>query len=541
MAIDIFKLPKGREELSLVIQRHVLREEDRLSYRRIQWIVAIAYLNGARRFDIWNPTTGQLRWSYTDEEGNLEYQSGSLLSAISKISGRLESFDLSPLIQQTGSSLPGIRERASAQIISDNVISLQQLDKVKRQFAHIFTTLGSCGITGHITDHPTIGITADLEVIHPVELMPFPSVGNDMTGVRGLLRQRWVSFETLKSLYPGRKWNEQLMDIAQIQAGAVMSPPGDSVMLDAPALIHRDGDNPGPGAARSKDTMQIVKVRELWIEGVRETCARFIVSTGRFIITDQDLSDQEIYCPIGFSSFMETGTFHGAGVFDLMFPITREHERLLKSLFNNIRDTDRYGILVLPSGQINKNELLQDVGVGLRVMFWEPDAVAEGFTPFPIQPFNLKDIPGRVAVLAQQEAERINPLRDLLEEKGRVDSAQGLAIIDEVISQAITQPTNGIQIAFGTAYRGIVQKASSMLVSSPRPLLVTRLHRDLAGVVINPKDNTVDFTVNPLPNVGRLLFRVKEVNPRSRVARKAEALELHRDFIIPQNGDIDSF
>jgi len=152
VALDTIKLPKNKHDLARVIDEHADREESRLSYRRVMWLLAWHYLCGARRFDIFDPHTGALSPHYLDEEGNMEFQSQEMLSSIDKVSARLASLDLRPKVMRQGISLNSIKERSLAQIVMDHVVSSDQLDKVKTQFSHIFTTLGSCGIAGHVID-----------------------------------------------------------------------------------------------------------------------------------------------------------------------------------------------------------------------------------------------------------------------------------------------------------------------------------------------------------------------------------------------------
>ena len=77
-----FKLPKKKIDICHVIRDHAEKEISRLSYRRITWLLTYYYLNGMRRFDVFDPATGHLSPHYLDEEGNLEFQSQEMLSAI---------------------------------------------------------------------------------------------------------------------------------------------------------------------------------------------------------------------------------------------------------------------------------------------------------------------------------------------------------------------------------------------------------------------------------------------------------------------------
>ena len=531
------KLTKNPKALAETIATHVNREESRLSYRRATWLVAAHYLAGVRQFDQFDPDSGHVRWSWTTQTGELEFQSTELLSHIDRIQGRLMSSDFRPLVQRIGNSLPALRERAIAQVIADSMVGEQQLEDAKRDFGYIFTALGSCGITGHVVDHPTIGLTSDLEVVHPTELFPFPSIGYDHTKVMGLLRQRWVPLSWLQDRYGGKiKKNLKDMDWMTIQSGERLDPE----MNESAPYAHSFRLNWGHGAGvpdGQPDEMDVVKVRELWLYGHKQTVSRHIITSGQYTIEDLDLSGLEVYCPIGFARFMDNGTWHGAGAFDLLFPLVREAEKMIKQLFFNTRDMDRYGVLVMPQGSFNANSMLRDIGRGLRVCPWEPDPISESFRPFSIPPFNSGDIPGRTAAFAQDQIDRVNPIRDLIQEKGRVDSAVGLSFLDEQINRAMTSPTQGIQKAFGDMYRSLVANASRTIAMSPRAIPVQRLTVDLAGAVIDPVTLEVSFEKNPLPNVSRLSFGIRQRNPRSEVARKQEALQLQQQMQI----DPDTF
>ena len=536
MANDPIKLTKDPLALARIIDNHCERETNRLAYRRATWLVALYYLMGARQFDVFDPESGTVRYSYLDEQDRLDFQSSELLSAVDKISGRLSSLDFRPLVMRVGSSLSSIRQRSIAQIMLDQVVSEHQLNRVVPQFNHIFALLGSCGITGHMVNHPTVGLTADLEVVHPMELFPFPSLTADYTKQRGLLRQRVVSMDFLKTAFGSKvARNKERMEFYTIKPGETFEQQNANEYTLGSQVVY--SDQKVVGHDQEAESMQVVRVRELWLMGPRDTVSRYVVTSGEYVIHDEDLEGREVYCPIGFARFMENGSFHGAGVFDLLFPLCREAERLQKSLFNNIRDIDKYGVLVLPHGSFNANTMLRDVGQGLRVFPWEPDPISEGFRPFNITPYNSGDVPGRVSAFAIQQIDRLNPIRDLIAEKGRVDSAMGLQFLDEQVNRAMNTPTAGVQQAWGDCYRAVLAGTVREVVFSPKTFTVDQLTLDLAGVVVDPETMAVSFEQNPLPSLSQLSFKIKDINPRSKVARKQEALQLQQQFQI----DADTF
>jgi hypothetical protein len=526
MASDAYTLPTDKRILGRIIDQHVERELTKLTYRRTLWILAWYYLNGFRRFDVFDPRTARVVPYYLDEEGNMEFQSTELLSIVDKTTARLNMMDLRPKALRQGYSLAGLRERSVAQLVADAVVSDQQLEKVKREFNYLFALLGSAGITGHIVDHPTIGLTSDLEVVHPKELMPFPSLGMDHTKVRGLIRQRVVPMTFLQERFGKAKLekHKERMDAWSWEWGHDMEEPADS---PGNGYILNSASTGALNGVPDGNEMEVVKVRELWMDGPRGTVSRYIVSSGDVVLEDRDLSEVETYCPIGFARFMDNGTFHGAGLFDLMFGIVREMERLMKSLFNNVRDIDKYGVLVMPQGTMNERAVMRDIGKGLRYVSYSKDALlGDDFRPMVIQPFNAGDVPGKVAQFAKSVSDSLSPVQDLLAEKGRVDSASGLQFLDEQISKAMTNPTSGVQAAFGGMYKSLVANASREMLLSDRALPVNRLTLDLAGAVIDPEEGTVNFKKNPIPNFSQISFTVRDTTPKSEVVRKQEAMGL---------------
>lgn len=539
MAVDAIQLPKNKAAIARILARHSEREDGRLAYRRTIWLLAWYYLNGFRRFDVFDPASGSLSPHYLDEEGNFEFQSQTLLYMINQVAGRLMNMDARGKVTSPDTNITGARNASIAQIFVDGLVRDDHLRVAQEQFGYLFACLGSCGIQGHLVDHPTIGLTSDIEVIHPRELYPFPSLGQDHTRARGLMRERMVPVSFLSDKF-GRRIRDNMDDMEwyETEAGQPWMDDDETHIENVAYSASRRGGGGSSYGIVDGEHVPLVRIRELWMDGPGGTCSRYIIASGEYVIEDRDFSGQEVYCPVGVSRFFNNGTWHGAGMFDVLFSIHREMERLMRSLFNNIRDLDRYGVLVIPQGQMSEKMMLREVGRGLRVLPWDPDPVAEGFRPFAIQPYNAGDIPGRTAQFAREVMDSINPVRDLIEEKGRIDSGTGLQALDEQIQRALTSPTMGVVSAFGATYRALVGTASRHLAGNPRSFPVYNYSLDLAGAVIDQQDGTVSFEQNPLPRIGNLQFTVRQVSPRSEVARKQESLDLLERGVIP---DPDAF
>lgn len=523
-------LPTTDMATARMLRRHCERMDIIMAAKRTVWLLAWYYLNGYRRFNVYDPENGRLAAHQLDEEGNMEFQSQELLAYINQVAGRIQGMDLRPQVDATSHTLGALRNRALNQIILDGTVSEHEIERAKEEYSFLFSCLGFAGIMCHLEDHPTIGLTAGLEVIHPRELYPFPVVEQDISKCRGIVRQRMVSLDYLREVYGPKvlrnideiEWFSQLPEDPWMETygkqGTTPWTRREKIWPDSSG--YNASEKAGDGIIRT------VKVRELWVTDPGGRCQQYVVGSGNFLFDKQDLSDKEVYCPIGWSRFLNNGTFHGAGMFELMFSQHRQLELMAKSLFDNIRDIDRYGVVVLPQGQMNQNQLLRDVGRGLRVLWWDPDVAAEGFRPFNIQPFNAGDAPGKVAAFAREGLQLINPIRDLASEKGRADSAEALQFLNENLTQNLAVPSQGAVRAWSDAYRSLAQKISFDLLTTERAMPVSNLTLDLAGAVIDLKEDKVHFANNPIPTVSRLRFTVRSMSPRSELARKQEIMSL---------------
>lgn len=527
-------LPESNVGLARMLRRHCDRMDVTLTPKRTLWLLAWYYLNGYRHFDQYDPASGKLTAFHLDEEGNMEYQSQEMLAYINQVAGRIQGMDLRPKVDAVASTLGSIRQRALNQIVLDGAVPTNIVDRAKEEWAWLFCTLGFAGIQGHLDDHPTIGLITSLEVIHPKELYPFPVVEQDPSKCRGLIRQRQVPLDTLVEIYgPKVKRNLEKMEwFSNLAEDPYLENADDVSGSTSWAATQKvwPSSSGGPDAEKEGEgTVRTVLVRELWLYGPGETVAEYAIASGDYVLDRQDLRDKEVYCPIGWARFMNDGSWHGAGLFEIMFSQHRQLELMMGSLFDNVQNIDKYGVVVLPQGQMNQNQVLKDVGDGLRAMFWDPDYAQEGFKPFAISPFNSGDAPGKVAAFAREGLQLLNPIRDLAQEKGRVDSAEGLQFLNEAMTQNLAIPTQGAVQAWATCWRSVAQKISFDLMSSDRAVPVTNLTLDLAGAIID--GDKVSFDVNPVPTVRNMRFTVQAVSPKSDLARKQEILGLWKDGI----------
>ncbi len=519
-------LPKNKDALVQTINNHFDREFQRMQTNLTMMRVIWHYLAGARNFKVIDLQNGMVKADIYDDEGKIDFQSSDLLRAIDKVVGYMKSYDLSNKVTGEGHSLSAIKDSAVGQAISDAAFSTADIERANDEFLNIYAAYGSCGIMAHVDSNPAsgLGLTADIEVVHPSELVPFPSPGMDLSKVTGIGRQYFVPLEVLVAKL-GSKVNGWVKDMYAFRVE-----PGEDVKAlhsgEQGAWWTSESLTASAGAPATSETSVVyVRLRELWLDGPRGTCSRKICVSGDKLIQDLNFEDIVAYRPVGFARFINNGTFHGAGMFHVLFGVARNLERLNKSVFQQVTDMEQFGCLVLPQGGFNVNATLKTIGKGLKVLPWEPDPMDGGQKPFMIQPVNVGDSNTRTAVYAQQYFNSINPIVDIIKEKGRVDSGSGLSFLQEQVDRAMTNPTWGVIKAYGEMYKSALAAASKVLVEQPGSLPVTRLTLELAGAKIDWETNTVMFPQNPLPSIARLVCRPKLAQQRSRAQRKAESIE----------------
>jgi hypothetical protein len=503
----------------------ILNQIEREKTYRSMWMantkLALYYMAGYRRFSVFRPDDGHVEPHFLDENGDLEYQSQDILFETQKIMGNLNSINVRPVVGRKASTLDVIRQRGVAQTILDAVTDEDSLDEIQKEFNWKLVCLGMAGLHGHVDDHPTVGLTSEIEVVDPVELMPFPSVGFNLSAQRGLIRYRMVSGDWLRQVFGNRMVNRAKKEGATwytIEQGDVM---------DTPESYEQGGHATHPSFNRSgrgtgTDTsMEVFEIAELWVDGPFGLVSEYCVISGKFEFQYEDFDGFEIYRPIEYSRFYENGTFHGAGHFHVRFGSHRAAERLKKTVFNNMRERDKYPLLVLPQGQF-KEGMFNEVG-GLKYIKWMSDGMVEDGRPFLIPLPNEGDAPARVAQYADSLGQRLDPLPEI--DKGRVESFNAVQMLEEDRKKHLTLPQQSSIQAFSKVHRTILQQSVAQIQSKNVKLPIEHLTLDLAGVIIND-DETVSFNQNPVPDIRRLKISIVDKNPKSRMAKMSEAMQM---------------
>lgn len=545
-------LPKKDEDICRMIDDHVAIEESKLQVRKIRWELAAAYAQGHRVFQFrgGGAIPRGLGAFHFNDDGKMPLQNSSLLKKANEFQGHLQSLDMRPTALREEVSLSGIRERGIAQVLANSALSVEQIEGAWSRFTWMFTWLGSCGIQGDVIDYPNVGLTSEISVIPPWEIFPFPSLNNDLEQVRGFVRQRLVPVDHLKdpSVY-GKRFGSMMGKMSgHIFSRKVGSATDTSEVRESPTPRTFGQTNQMSSNRRSSGSKAQYKVamhRELFLFGPRGTLQRMVSCVGNALLVDETYDSIQTYVPIAYERFMETGDFRGAGMFDLLFSLESQFEKLVESLVVNTRDQERYPVTVIPAGVMNEKSVFKDDGNRLRFVTVTPEesfGTNKDFRPITVSPHNSGDVPGRTAAFLREVIQENSPVRDLLKEKGRIDSLPALQFFDEREKRSVNTPVANSMRAWSTIYKYCVSQTANHLVRTPRALPLSDITVDLAGVVIDFDKGSVSFTENPLPDLSRIRFIPRSRGLKSEAVRKGEAVEmlkLQRE--INDMGDWDGF
>jgi hypothetical protein len=532
MLMDTVTLPKKDKDVVRVLENHVRREEERMTARRTRWLLAYLYTQGYRSFSFYDESRARVGTMRLKQDGTFPLQTSDYVAALNRAQAYLGSMDFSPLVRRQGNSLSSIRQKAMAQVVADAIVDQDELDRLQPMLCHVLAQYGSAGLQGKTVTVPTIGLHAQMEVVNPQEVFPFPSEGWDYTKCTGRIRSRLVSMDALKKAYgKGLDSAKEQMLTFDRQVGEPVDDLESPIYSDTAI---RTGTTAPSGAADSYD-YTLVKVRELYIVGERNRLIEYIAFSGEKLLQRERFDEVEAYCPLGWARYIDGGSFYGLGMFDMLFSILREKERLIEDMIQNTKDMERYPVTVLPHGVVNERVAFEEKGRKMRYMMVRPEASYDGtppIRPITISPHNVGgDLPGRTAAFLQEMVEQVNPLRDIIKEKGRVDSFSGLQFLSEQDEKSVSHPVAQLNRMFGDVYRYATAAGIRMMMETQQKIPLSRLDLGLLGAVVDWEQGTVSLSKNVIPDLSRLSFGVRST-PKSEVLMKAEAISfLEKGFI----------
>lgn len=558
----MIQLPENKEDLAVVLGQLGTAGDNAASPYRVQWLVNYYWLQGVRDFSL-DYSTGQVGvhlYNQRTESGQLDFRFEDILNKKQIEEGRLAQMDIRPSSTRRGFGLSALRDSASSVVILEALTSETDYDSLEAEVNNLLTIYGTAGIAAwergskapgvppdptaraHQTEGGSIEMEAAeegggtetargtqlprppqvlLEAIPCWQLTSIPAKITAQAELEGVRRKRWVPLDWLKQ-------HKQLdLSVTDEKLGVTEGPygckPGGGVASSGSAISEsawqafQAAGKPAPDRPKTKAdiTTKYVCLEEFFmLADQKDQLSRWIVKVGKHIALTVSYDKVE-YMPIGIARYLDTGGFFGRSLVELLQPTNAEHEQMLQSLFENVKDMDAYGMLFVPQHLgVSKNDILKK-GPKRKVVFFDPDYTVPESKPYAIQPATTTDFPGKVAAMCGNLSDRLLNQSELLrgEAPGRVDSASGLGFLHETSSIPLTVPAGSLARAYTQVYKAILGAAPRLLQKHTNlPLL--KLDDSLLGLVVNPTTGMVTLNPSNFPTPASVRLGIKDQFPK---------------------------
>jgi len=548
--MSFMKLPKDGDTLREVLWRMM---EDSKRYRipfAIEWYVSYHYLRGARFFESVDYKSGSVTAFYEDTFGHLPFRYEDILRRYADEVGRLMRLDLWPSVERGGMGLMTARNAAVAHVLLDNAARALPLDSIKLEVCQtlpMYGTVGGCvwevgegrekGQTSHVID-----------VVPPWELLPLPANPMSDSAVRGMVRQRWVSYDWLKDgisvgdkkfTLPGVQ-DSDLMAVEVTPEYVTMD--GSPVAPIAPnpiaASITRSLSMHGGTSPKSPNKTETahVQLSEIWVPSETRRLARYIVMAGKCLIVDVDFDGKDRpkegpkpVMPISKTVYTGGLGFYGRSFVGPLVTLNAEVESMFMALFRNVQDLDQFGYLFYPEGWGIPRDALEEAKPGRRIFSYRPDPSLPDARVQAIQPVTSGELPGRIAQLGIQLTDKLaGQPTELMSggAPGRVESAKGIDILYQTSTVSLGGPAMGLATMFGDLYRAILWNTKRW--PSVKVNTTSMLDDVVVGLKFDPSTGEMSLQDNAVPDPFDVVITIRSKEPvdkDKRIGQLAEELK----------------
>jgi len=513
----------------------------------VEWLVNHYYLQGVRNFRTLNYRTGTVVARHETTSGKINYRFEAVLRKYQTELGRLIRLDEAPTVKREGNfSLDGMRNAAMAQAALDVCRRESRLERCKAPFLQCLLLYGTAGLAVWGKDSLQAGhVQPVVEVVPPWELIPLPVKSSLHADVEGVIRLRYLSMDELKKKVPAGAFNGIKPETIPVPYGQTPEDSGDATggsasfsrgngQADASAIVS------GTSEKAKEDAMMwdAVKTAEVFIPNGDGTLARYILWCGGKIVQDVRYEEDKEppMMPLSIARYIDTGSFYGRAFVSVVRPTNVEVEYLLKQLFENAQDIDQFGILCLPTDMGIDVQQLKNTGKP-RYLQYQPDLTVPEHKPFALRPWNIGDWPGKVANMGRDILSELSGQGEMFEggAPGRVDSAQGLGVIQETSSIPLSPTAESIARAYEGLYRAMLGLARDQWGENELAFL-THLDDSLVGVKMDPETGGITLDKSAVPHPRMVDLTIKAALPKSMQQRKLELLTmLERQLVSPRD------
>lgn len=537
-----YKLPKNKEDASEAIAHIVSEGRSKRNPESVKWFIAQYYMSGLREFTKIDYTSGTVTVSYLNEPGILKLRYEDIVAKYTTQLGRLLAIDISPKVSKKGVSLDGVRKSSVGQVVLDEAMPQDKVDKLKLDMAPPILMYGTIGLGLWVEGPDSHGV----EVIMPWELLPIPIDISGPTDVRGIIRMRYVPLDWLKNLAITPKGSKSYIGLndMEIPSGEMpldMNSWGDGMMAQAANgggffvknTTKDDGMASGSKKTQNLKNVPITMLVEVWTETSDGYLAEYGVYAGMTKFKElyrYDHTSGKYPMPTRIVRGTTVGSFWGRSFVDQMIPLNNELEMALSSVFQSVADFDLYGLQMWPTtlGTPPQAHRGQD---GIKRITYEVDYTCPDQKPFNIEPAKMTAPQLKALEVASALMDKIaNQPAGLTrgEAPGRVDSGPAMGMLMEASSIPLSPVAKNIAMAMSGEYRALLRILKDNWTDQ-KVVSITNLDDSLAGIVLDTDSGTMTLSQNAIPYPDEVLVTIMSERPVSIEQQKVELKEAYKE------------
>lgn len=540
-------LPEKGPELVRALDNFIARGKETLDSLVPEWIMTRAFLRGVRGGELVEEraSTGEGIFTFLSEDNQLLFRNEELLRYYQVELGRFLSIDVRPAISMLGWGLGALRKSSIGQVVLDHEVGVRTVSRIKSSFMEQLLQVGCSALGGWVEEAGILSGKSIIEVINPAELIPIPFNARTPQQAQGLIRDRWVSLQWLKThttLWDKVQRRRSEMNIREVDWGAMeeAAEAGDvhGGVIEEFASAFRRSAEAGYGAkgdgklATIKEGRLFVRLTEVWLTTEEGLVRRYIVKIGDLLPEDQKYEDEgrAVYLPIGIARYYQYG-FYGRSYVTPLIPFAVESERALEAIFQSLRDLDSLGFLTVPTSLGIDDEDFEADARPKRV-WYNPDPLQPQMGIGQIRPHTLGTLPQQGMGIASEYMKRLGGQSEMFQggAPGRTDSMVGFNYLKEQNDVGVMAPGESIADCFTTVYSAILASSKSRLTRQDM-IHILDLDSMTVGVVLN-EDGSLNLTRNPIPDPEEIKIDIKSRTPPSRTQRIQDLMTMLQAQVI---------
>lgn len=536
-------LPKKADELVEALDVAERAAWGRRNYFYLLCQIAFYYVQGLRRFKVSSYEDAKIMVGYESDLGEMRFRNEDLRNKYRTEVGRYLRMNIDPAVEKVSWGIDALRNASIGKVTLDHELRFVDKNQLKSRLIQMFLLYGTVGVQ-HYRSKAGNGETHEsIEVVPPWELLPLPAHPTSPEERCGLMRAREVPkewLETKASLsstglikLPRGTAGRTKMQAREVTAGTTpRNEDGDSVM-DGGAF--RDWATRNSNTSEGRGTKIYLPLRETWLQGPDNTCARYVIKVGDVILEDYDFFEEGVVVPMPIEVARHTPDcgFYSPGFVMGLMAMNHQIEGAVATLFKNVQDLDTYGMLFWPQSLgVGKKEFAKRDGRP-GIVTYDPDLTAgPEMKPFVVPPYNSGDSPGKLVALGNQMQDKNANQGPQFSggAPGRVDSAAGLGFLFEVQNIGLAAASHELANAISQVYKSILHNAKHRF-SSKEALALTYIDDNVAGIVLDA-EGKMSLADNPIPDFWEVKLDIQDRMPKSKEQQKQELVGMLQMGVI---------